>query len=472
MEHKNEYKKTVYLIAIISALGGLLFGLDQGFIALSLNTIEKVYAINTSEAEAYTSILALGGVFGTISSGFTNKLIGRRNSLVLAGFIFTLMSLISGLLPSFEILKIARFFLGFAVGIASFSVPLYLAETAPKEIRGKMGTMFQLMITVGIFVIALANYIISEIIKNAELSLTIMFVFLLVFSLLMLVSCLFLPKSPRWLLSRGQTDEARNVLSKIWHTKKAIKREIKEFKITSNKTINEPLYKLICDKFFLKVLFLGVVIQMFQQLVGINFIIYYAPTTLGYAGLTGAFSLLILYFINMVFTFPAIKLTDKWGRKKLLYMGSIVMMVSMLSSALAFYMLNKLLGIESSETIFFRYLLLASFSIYIMAFAVSWGPVAWIICSEIFPFRSKEVGMTITTMVNWTFVGVVSFTSLSVMKLFGNFASPLMFAGFCFLSIIFLKFFVPETKGISLEEIENNLLSGCKLRDIGETKNN
>jgi len=203
---------------------------------------------------------------------------------------------------------------------------------------------------------------------------------------------------------------------------------------------------------------------MFQQLVGINMMIYYAPTIFGYAGMTGIIALLAIPTVNMLFTFPAIKWIEKWGRKKLLYVGAAVMMVSMFAAGFAFLSMAG----NTSPSGLSKTILLLSAVVYIFGFACSWGPVAWVICAEIFPLKGREIGMTVTTMINWTFAGVVMANALSFMKAYGNASIFFVFGGFCILAMIFLKFFVPETKGVSLEHIEKNLENGVPLKRLGE----
>jgi len=459
------YKTIVYFICMIAALGGLLFGLDQGFIANSLETIEKHYNFGIEGGEKYSAILATGGIIGALLSGIFARFLGRKRSLVFAGFIFTAASAYSALLPPIGILSACRFALGFGVGVASFIVPLYLSETAPARIRGSMGTLFQLMITIGIFLISLTNVFIAKAFTEPTTALPLMFLTVTFFAAFMFVGAFILPESPRWLMLKGRKEKAVEVLTKTLNTQEEIDSEIAE--------IEEALHGpkgagigIIFKGYFFKVLCVGILLQVFQQLVGINMMIYYAPTIFGYAGLKGIIAMMTVPTVNMLFTFPAIHLVEKWGRKMLLYVGAVSMLITMIAAGLAF----QSIGTVSDPSLIGgtpKMVLLISVIIYIFGFAVSWGPVVWLVCSEIFPLEGREVGMTITTMVNWTFAGLVMANSLSFMKHFGNASIFYVFAGFCIVAILFVAMFVPETKGITLEELEINLKNGVALKNLG-----
>ena len=466
-EDNREYKKIVYIVCIIGALGGLLFGIDQGFIANSLKTINNVYGLTTQQGEHYSAILAWGGILGALLSGILARLLGRKKSLILAGFLFTICSLISALLPDFLILVLCRFGLGFAVGIASFTVPLYLSETAPKSIRGGMASLFQLMVTIGILLIAVTNVFIAKSLGHTEISLTLMFGTIVLFASAMFIGSILLPESPRWLLLKGKEEKALNILKRIRLSHKHAEDEMQEIKQSLQDHAGNS-FTMLTKGFFWKILIVGVLLQMFQQLVGINIMIYYAPTIFSYAGMTGLLALLAIPIANTLFTFPAIKWIEKWGRKKLLYVGAIVMMASMFSAGLAFVIIDNSVTPGAIP----KAVLLISSVVYIFGFACSWGPVTWVLCAELFPQKGREIGMTVTTMVNWTFAGLVMANSLTFMKVNGNASIFFVFGGFCVLAIIFLKFFVPETKGVSLEQIEKNLESGLALRDLGVTSKN
>lgn len=459
------YKKIVFWICAIAALGGLLFGLDQGFIANSLDTIQAVYHLDTHQAEKYAAILATGGVIGALLSGLFARFLGRKWSLVLAGFLFSGLSLISALLPPMPILSACRFGLGFAVGIASFIVPLYLSETAPAAIRGSMGSLFQLMITIGIFLIAATDVTIAKVFINPHIALPLMFSVIALFSFIMFFGSFLLPESPRWLMLKGRKEEAKAVLEKLLNSSQEVKTELADIETMLEKETRNK-FSVLFKGYFLKVLILGVCLQMFQQLVGINLMIYYAPTILKYTGMTGILAMMAIPTVNMLFTFPAIRWVEKWGRKKLLYLGAIIMMLTLIAAGLAFLSMGE---IKDTSTIGLlpKSVLLIAMVIYIFGFAISWGPVAWIVCSEIFPLEGREVGMTITTIVNWSFAGLVMANSLSFMHKFGNASIFFVFAAFCLFAMLFLKFFVPETKGITLERLESNLKSGKDLKDIG-----
>ncbi len=459
------YKTIVYVICSVAALGGLLFGLDQGFIANSLDTIQRHYHIGVQGGEHYSSILATGGIVGALLSGLFARFLGRKKSLLFAGFIFTAASAYSALLPPLPVLSACRFALGFGVGVASFIVPLFLSETAPASIRGSMGTLFQLMITIGIFLISLTNVLIARAFVNPATSLPLMFLTITLFAALMFVCGFILPESPRWLMLKGRREDAVTVLRRTLNTEQEINLEIGEIE----QALHGPQgvgVGIVMRGYFLKVLLVGVFLQVFQQLVGINMMIYYSPTIFGYAGMKGLLASMTVPTVNMLFTFPAIRLVEKWGRKKLLYVGAITMLVTMIAAGAAFQAIGSVSDpamIGSGP----KAVLIASAILYIFGFAVSWGPVVWIVCSEIFPLEGREIGMTITTMVNWTFAGLVMANALSFMQAHGNASIFYVFAGFCVLAVAFVAWFVPETKGITLEEMEFNLKNGVRLRELG-----
>jgi SP family galactose:H+ symporter-like MFS transporter len=460
------YKTIVFVICSVAALGGLLFGLDQGFIANSLETLTKHYQFTVHDKESYSAILATGGILGALLSGVFARFLGRKKSLLLAGFIFTAASAYSALLPAIGVLSALRFALGFGVGMASFVVPLYLSETAPAAIRGSMGTLFQLMITIGIFLISLTNVYIARTFVSPTTALPLMFLTITLFAALMFGGGFILPESPRWLMLKGRKEKAIEVLRRTLNTQEEIDTEIGEIE----EALHGPQgagFGIVFQGYFLKVLVVGVLLQMFQQLVGINVMIYYAPTIFGYAGMKGIVAMMTVPTVNMLFTFPAIFLVEKWGRKKLLYVGAVSMFVTMVAAGLAFQSIGTVTdaaAIGSAP----KMVLLFAVIFYIFGFAVSWGPVVWLVCSEIFPLEGREVGMTITTMVNWTFAGLVMANALTFMETFGNASIFFLFSGFCVVAIAFVALFVPETRGITLEEMEFNLKNGVSLRHLGK----
>jgi len=293
-----------------------------------------------------------------------------------------------------------------------------------------------------------------------------MFAVIVMFAGLMLIGSLFLPESPRWLMLKGRKDQAMAVLQKTLNTPEDVQREIRD--IENNNMGSQGIQIGILFKgYFIKILLVGIFLQMFQQLVGINVMIYYAPTILGYAGLAGIIAMMTVPTVNMLFTFPAIRLVEKWGRKKLLYVGALCMMISMSAAGAAFTIIG---GHTDSSAILLapKIILLAAIIIYIFGFAVSWGPVAWLVCSEIFPLQGRELGMTVTTMVNWTFAGLLMDNALTFMNIHGNALIFFVFSVFCIFAIVFVAVFVPETRGVTLEQIEANLKSGKRIRSLGD----
>src|SRR5262244_1140605 len=359
------YKRIVYIICAVAALGGLLFGLDQGFIANSLTTIDGYYHLGVQGGERYSAILATGGIIGALLSGLFARFLGRKKSLLLAGFIFTTASALSAMLPSLPVLSACRFALGFGVGIASFIVPLYLAETAPASIRGSMGTLFQLMITIGIFLISLTNVFIARAFTKASTSLPLMFLTVTLFAAMMFFGGFILPESPRWLMLKGRKEQAIAVLQRTTNTQQEIDAEIADIEHALHGPQGAGI-SIVLRGYFFKVLVVGVLLQMFQQLVGINMMIYYSPTIFGYAGITGLLAAMTVPTVNMLFTFPAIRLVEKWGRKKLLYVGAITMLISMIAAGVTFRVVAANPSTISGTS---KIVLLISAIVYIFGFA-------------------------------------------------------------------------------------------------------
>jgi MFS transporter, SP family, galactose:H+ symporter len=454
--------KNVWLVCAVGALGGLLFGLDQGFIANSLATIQDVYHLDLRQEQAYSAALAWGAIVGVVISGFMVRELGRKTIIVLSGILFFILSCISATLPPLKMLVFAREGIGFAVGMASFAVPLYLVETAPTKLRGSMTALFQLMVTIGICLIAVSNLSINKLFGHAHISLMLMFSVISVFSFVMLIGAFYLPESPRWFILKNREQNARDVLRQMNFSEKEIEAEINE--INQNLSVKtRSCLDFLKKSYYWKALVIGLTLQVLQQAVGINVIIYYMPKIFGYIHMVGIAAALVVPVLNMLFTFPAIYWIEKWGRKKLLMMGSFIMLVSTLVIGFTFSVLMP----HSDPNNFVKSVLLIFVGAYIFGFACSWGAVVWVLCSEIFPIKVREIGMTMTTVMNWLCTGFVMSTALSFIKIYGNASIFFLMSGFCVLSMIFIKFFIPETKGVSLEKIEQNLMNGVKINKIG-----
>ncbi|MCL4127171.1 UNVERIFIED_CONTAM: hypothetical protein GTU68_008946 [Idotea baltica] len=430
--------------------------MDIGYVNGSLHFIAETFNLDISQRGHVSSVLLIGAAAGALFSGFLSKKFGRRKVLLIAAAIFSVFTIVGIISPNYETFILSRFVLGIAVGIASFIAPLYLSEIAPKKYRGALIALYQLMITIGLFLVFLTNSALES-----TGSWRIMLTVLAVPSVVMFFGCLTLPRSPRWLILVGEDEESKVVLKKIRTTDVEALKEFDEIKQTTHKGVSP--FAMLRKPFFIKVLLLGMALQAFQQFTGMNAFMYYSTDIFKMAGFTNpATSTIVIGLLNMLTTFIAIKYVDRFGRKPILYFGLTLLILSCLVVGTIY-----IAGVHSEIP---KYILLISCLVYIFGFACSWGPVAWILCSEIFPQKVREIGMTITTIVNWTFVWIVVAYSNVIMGS-GVWGKPMLFVSyaiFCIIAIVFLKLFVPETKGVSLEKIEDNLISGSKLKDLGQ----
>ncbi|MCF6768038.1 sugar porter family MFS transporter [Thiotrichales bacterium 19S11-10] len=450
----------IYIVCFIAAMGGLLFGLDQGFINGSLTFIEEEMKFSVSQGESFASTLLYGCIVGALFSGMVSRSIGRKNTLILTALFFTIFSLWGATTSSIAILYFTRFCLGLAVGVASFVVPLYLSEIAPTRLRGGFIAMYQQMITVGIFLIYVSNSVIAHYFESWRIMLAV----IAIPAFVMLVGTFFIPKTPRWLLLKRREKHAHEVLNKTRETIEEANLEAEAIKATlvKEKGFN---WKLLGKGFVLKVLLLGVLLQFLQQLSGINSVIYYSTKIFTSAGIDNAtIATVIVGLVNMITTILAVYFIDKIGRKPIIYFGLTIMIITLLTIGGLFYYQEY--GTKLSN--FEQYSILAATLFYIFAFAISLGPITWVICAEIFPLEIRDFGMTVTTMANWIGATLVVRFSLSIMDSLGGYVLFFIFATCCFLGLFLVKFFTPETKGVTLEEIEMNLRNGKSLRDIGK----
>lgn len=454
---RTSNKAMTLFVCFLAALAGLLFGLDIGVIAGALPFIAKDFNISNYQQGWVVSSMMFGATFGTIFSGWISTKVGRKKSLLTGAILFVVGSLLSAYSPNLESLIAARVLLGLAVGIASYTAPLYLSEIAPEKIRGSMISLYQLMITIGIF-----GAYLSDTAFSYSGSWRWMLGIITIPALLLLIGVLFLPNSPRWLAAKGNFCDAKKVLDRLRDTSEQAKRELDE--IRESLKIKQSGWQLFKqNNNFRRAVFLGVLLQIMQQLTGINVIMYYAPKIFELAGFNNTihqmWGTVIVGLINVLATFIAIGLVDSWGRRPTLKLGFLVMALGMgtLGTMLHF-------GINSKSE---QYLSITMLLMFIVGFAMSAGPLIWVLCSEIQPLKGRDFGITISTTTNWIANMIVGATFLSMLNHLGNANTFWVYAGLNMFFVVLTLWLIPETKNISLERIERNLLSGKKLRDIG-----
>ena len=408
--------------------------------------------------EWIVSSMMVGAALGALGSGWMAKAIGRKYSLMIGAALFACASGVCAFAWSPAMLITGRVFLGIAVGIASFTAPLYLSEIAPRTMRGAMISLHQLMVTVGILAAFLSNTAFSGAGDWRWMLGVIAFP-----ALALLFGLLFLPRSPRWLMSRGRNEEAEHVLEKLRSDRQSIETEMRE--IADQLKVEFQGWGLFrSNPNFLRTVGLGIMLQVMQQLTGINVVMYYAPRIFGLAGYGTSHDQLwgtvIVGAVNVAATFIAIGLVDRWGRKPILYTGFTVM-------ALALATLGALLhvGVTGGASQIAAVVMLL---VFIAGFAMSAGPMIWILCAEIQPMKGRDFGIAASTFVNWVANTIAGATFLTLLNTLGHAQTfwlyAVMNAAFIFLTL----WLVPETKGVSLEQIERNLMAGQALRKLGE----
>jgi len=458
----------VYFIGLTAALAGLLFGLDIGVISGAEGFIQKSFSITDKVIEIIISAILWGAVFGTLLSGILSNQLGRRGAILVSAVIFVIGSIACAFAPNPNLLIIARFFLGIAIGVASFTAPLYLSEISPQRVRGSMISMYQLMITIGIVLAFLSNTWLGS---YAVIGGTTgghwreMLGIIAIPAAIMFLGVLFLPESPRWLFLKGQKQKAVSVFERMHLPGDQISKEVIEIE-ESLRVKQNGFSMLMNNSNFRRAIGLGIGLQIIQQLTGINVVMYYAPRIFKIAGFISTehqlWGTVIVGLTNVLATFIAIAFVDRLGRKPIMYAGFVVMGTAMITVGTLFNM-----NLEKSPSL--GIWAIGALLVFIVGFAMSAGPIIWVICSEIFPLSGRDLGITFSTATNWIVNAIVGGTFLTLLSTLGNGNTFLLYGAINVLFIIFFLMLVPETKGVSLEKIESNLLSGLPLKKIGRS---
>lgn len=452
------YKRNsfVYIVASISALCGLLFGYDTGVISGAILFIQKEFALSATAQEITVSAVLIGAIAGAASGGFLADLFGRRVTTLLTAIVFAVGAIATALAPMLSWLIVGRIVVGFGIGFASFVAPLYISEIAPPNLRGGLVSLNQLAITVGIVLAYLVDYAFAGIEGwRWMLGLAV------IPAIILGIGIWFVPDSPRWLMSRGSVKQAAIVLRKIRGTSN-VDYELQEIQQGLNQ--QKASWSEVFSATVRPALYVGVGLAIFQQFSGINTVIYYAPQIFQLSGFQSASAAILATFsvgiINVLLTLVAIRYIDKLGRRPLLIGGLAGMALSLSMLGLAFRLPH------SSSAL--GWIAVASLMLYVGTFAISLGPIFWLLISEIYPQKVRGRAASVATMVNWGANLLVSLTFLTLLNLLGPSNTFWLYGLICLVALGFTYFLVPETKGRTLEEIEsqwrnNNVVQRSKL---------
>lgn len=449
-----------WMVAIIGSVAGFLFGYDEGIIAGSLELVKHHFDLTATHIGVMASALPFGALFGSMLIGVVMaskgiKYFGRRTLLSFSGLLFFGGALGAGVADSISVLILSRLILGLAIGVSSVMVPLYLAETATLQNRGAIVAIYQLAMTVGIVCSYSVNYVLMD--NHAWRA---MFASSALPALVLSIGILFMPESPRWLCSVGRHEAAKNALKKLRQSQ-VIDQELADIEATLAHEPKQGNWLLLFQKPLLPVLMLGTMLFCLQQLSGINVVIYFAPEifkNLGLSSVAGQILATIgIGVVNLLVTVLAILCVDKVGRRNLLLFGFAGTTVSLF--ALCIFSLNHVAWLP--------FLSVVCLTVYIFSFAMSIGPIPHIAMAEIFPLHVRGAGMGLSAMSNWTFNTLVIFSFPLLEKALGVEYTFALYAVICFFGLIYTYCYMPETKNISLEQIENYVIADKPLRFLG-----
>lgn len=454
-------RPNVLLIAMIASTGGLLFGFDTGVISGALPFLKDHWKLTDNNVELLTTSVLVGAVLGAIASGRLSDVLGRKKMIIINAVIFALGAVGCAFSTDFVMLISMRLIVGFAIGITSFVVPMYIAEISPSGKRGALVTLNQLMITIGLLVSYITDYWLSN--DNNIESWRWMFLVGFFPAIVLLVGMFFLPETPRWLISKNRWDEGKKVLigvedpSLVEQTLADLKEEV-EFSSKNSIRAGE-----ILKPWLRPALIITIGIFFFQQFSGVNTIIYYSPIIFEMTGIVSntqsILPSILIGTVNVLACFVSVILLDKIGRRKLYLIGISGMIPSLILTGCCFFFKDQL----GASLPYFAVFTIASFIIFIN---ISLSPLGWLLISEIFPLSVRGTGMSIGSLSHWGFNAIISFTFLTLTNGIGIGSTFLLYAAVCIFGLAWGYYYIPETKGKSLELIEKHWRERKSPRDL------
>jgi SP family galactose:H+ symporter-like MFS transporter len=454
-------KGNVLLIAVIAATGGLLFGFDTGVISGALPFLQQYWHLSDANIEWITTTVLIGAVIGALGSGKLSDVIGRKKMIIVNAIIFAVGAVGCAYAPSVLVLIIMRIIIGVAIGITSYVVPMYISEISPARVRGALVTLNQLMITIGILLSYIADYYLSD--DSNDESWRYMFLVGFIPAVILLVGMFFLPETPRWLISKDRWEEGKAILLKL-EDADLVDRTLTELENdvklaadtkTSAKDILKPWLRAP--------LIITIGIFFFQQFSGVNTIIYYSPIIFKMAGIVSntatILPAIVIGSVNVLACLLSVFMLDRVGRRKLYFVGLFGMIPSLALLGACFHF-KEALG--ASLPIF----AVLSIVCYIIFIAISLAPLGWLLISEVFPLNVRGIGMSIGSLAHWGFNAMIAFTFLKLVNSLGIDYTFWMYGLVCIIGLVWGYYYIPETKGKSLEEIEGHWKAGGRPKDL------
>jgi MFS transporter, SP family, galactose:H+ symporter len=442
---KTKERCSAFLLfaVVISAFGGFLFGYHTGIISGALIFLTSSFHLSIVDQGMVVSIILIGALIGSLVAGVLADRIGRKWTIAITSVLFIGGAAAISLSESYTVLLLGRFISGLGVGVISVAGPLYLAEVSPPHYRGAFVACYQLAITIGILVSFLINYVYAS---SADWRW--MFAIGIFPALFQGLAIFFLPETPAWLFKHGFESRGIKALKRLRNDKEWT-RQIEAMKVSASPH-KKGVWKALFSPKLRYVVIIGFCLSVFQQITGINTVIYYTPKIFqmaGFASATGAIlATLGIGAINVLVTIFSTWLLDKAGRRILLLIGAGGMTLCLAFLSLSFYLHSSMIDIIA----------VISLMGYVAFFAIGLGPVTWVILSEIYPLKVRGKAMTIAIFGNWLFNYLVSLTFLDLIGKLGSQGTFLLYAAISAVAFWFIFRFIPETKGKSLEEIERS----------------